>query len=184
LRGRNYVRALLADETIPVKDFLESLRDYPPARVSGTAVYLTQSTEGVPRTLLHNLKHNRSLHENVALVTVRTENVPRVPESGRAELTEMGEHFYRIILHYGFRDEPDVAGALQGIPNPPLRLDPMVTSYFSGRETLVLSKRPRLPIARWRRNLFRLMQQNSTDATLYFGIPPNRVIQIGSQIEI
>ncbi|MBI1731476.1 MAG: potassium transporter Kup [Gammaproteobacteria bacterium] len=183
-RGRIYVRAVMADETIPVRDLLESLRDYPPARVSGTAVYLTQNTEGVPRTLLHNLKHNRSLHEDVALVTVRTENVPRVPASNRVEISELGERFYRIILHYGFREEPDVAAVLQGIPNPPLRLDPMVTSYFSGRETMVLAKRPRLPIARWRRNLFRLMQHNSTDATMYFGIPPNRVIQIGSQIEI
>jgi KUP system potassium uptake protein len=184
MRGRSYVRDVLANETIPMTDLITSLRDYPPARVSGTAVYLTQSTEGVPRTLLHNLKHNRSLHDDVALVTVRTENVPRVPESNRVELTELGERFYRIILRYGFREEPDVAGALQSIPSPPLRLDSMVTSYFSGRETLVLAKRPRLPIARWRRNLFRLMHQNSTDATLYFGIPPNRVIQIGSQIEI
>ncbi len=183
-RGRAFVRAVMADETIPVSALVESLRDYPPARVPGTAVYLTQSTEGVPRTLLHNLKHNRSLHEDVALVTVRTENVPRVPESNRFELTGLGERFYRIILRYGFREEPDVATVLQGIPNPPLRLDPMMTSYFSGRETMVVSKRPRMPIARWRRNLFRIMQQNSTDATLFFGIPPNRVIQIGSQIEI
>ncbi len=184
LRGRSYVRAVLADETIPVPEFLESLRDYPPVRVPGTAVYLTQSTEGVPRTLLHNLKHNRSLHEDIALVTVRTENVPRVADTGRVEITELGERFYRIILHYGFREEPDVATVLQGIPNPPLRLDPMMTSYFSGRETMVVSKRPRMPIARWRRSLFRFMQHNSTDATLFFGIPPNRVIQIGSQIEI
>jgi KUP system potassium uptake protein len=184
LRGRNYVRAVLADETIPVAEFLDSLRDYPPARVAGTAVYLTQGTEGVPRTLLHNLKHNRSLHEDVALVTVRTENVPRVSATERVEITELGERFYRIILHYGFREEPDVATVLQGIPDPPLRLDPMMTSYFSGRETMVISKRPRMPMARWRRSLFRFMQHNSTDATLYFGIPPNRVIQIGSQIEI
>ncbi len=183
-RGRSYVRTVLADETIPVPELLDSLRDYPPARVSGTAVYLTQSTDGVPRTLLHNLKHNRSLHEDVALVTVRTESVPRVAAEQRVEITELGERFYRIILRYGFREEPDVATVLQGIPNPPLKLDPMTTSYFSGRETIVVSKRPKMPIARWRRNLFRIMQQNSTDATLFFGIPPNRVIQIGSQIEI
>lgn len=184
IRGRSFLRGVMAEETIPVTDFLESLREYPPARVPGTAVYLTQNTEGVPRTLLHNLKHNRSLHEDVALVTVRTENVPRVPEAERVELVELGERFYRIVLHYGFREEPAVAAALQAIPAPPLRLDPMVTSYFSGRETMVVSRRPRLSMARWRCALFRFMQHNSTDATLFFGIPPNRVIQIGSQIEI
>jgi KUP system potassium uptake protein len=184
IRGRTYVRTVMAEEIIPVSDFLQSLREYPPVRVPGTAVYLTQNTEGVPRTLLHNLKHNRSLHEDVALVTVRTANIPRVPDAQRVELTDLGERFYRIVLHYGFREEPNVAAALQHIPNPPLRLDPMVTSYFSGRETMVIGKRPRLAIARWRCSLFRFMQHNSTDATLFFGIPPNRVIQIGSQIEI
>jgi KUP system potassium uptake protein len=183
-RGRRYMARVIEEETIPLNDFIASLRESPVTRVPGTAVFLTSSQEGVPRTLLHNLKHNQVLHEHVALVTVRTASVPRVRPEDRIETRELGAGFHRFVLIFGYHESPDVAATLEQMPDPPCGFQMMTTSYFSGRETVVLAKRPRLPLPAWRRVLFGVMQHNALDATRYFGIPPNRVIQIGSQLEI
>jgi KUP system potassium uptake protein len=150
--------------------------------VPGTAVFLTAATEGVPHALLHNLNHNKVLHERIVLLTVHTRDVPHVPDEERIEVSELGENFHRVILYYGFKDEPDVPQALSLIRGHGLEFSMMETSFFLSRQTLIPTAGPGMAV--WREKLFAVMSRNASSATDFFNIPANRVVELGTRIEI
>lgn len=180
--GRRILARRLRIQALPLRDFLTSLEVEPPPRVPGTAVFLWSHTGGTPPALLHNLKHNKVLHERVVILTVLTVEVPYVRSSERVEWERLGHGFYRARVRYGFMEEPNVPRALSAHPPPDFELDPMQTSYFMGRERLLPSRRPGM--AFWRERLFAIMSRNARDAASWFGIPPNRVVELGAQIEL
>ncbi|MBX9629935.1 MAG: potassium transporter Kup [Burkholderiales bacterium] len=181
-RGREILFERLRPGAIPIEPFLASIAIHPPQRVPGTAIFLTAGREGVPHAMLHNLSHNKVLHEKVVLLTVLTEDVPYVPDESRIELEPLGEGFYRMNVRYGFKDEPDIPAALQ-LPNPcGLEFSLMETSFFLSRQTIVPTKAPGMAI--WREKLFATMSRNAASATEFFRIPTNRVVELGTQIEI
>jgi KUP system potassium uptake protein len=162
--------------------FLASLAHRPPARVPGTAVFLTGSPDSVPRALLHNLKHNKVLHDRVVVLNVQTKDVPQVPNSERAHVEHLAANFHRVLLRYGFLEHPNVAAAILqcqlGAPEPTY----MDTSFFLSRESLIPADHPDLEP--WREHIFIQMTNTALDATRYFRLPPDRVVEIGSQVEI
>jgi KUP system potassium uptake protein len=181
-RGREILFERLRPGAIPIEPFLASIAIHPPQRVPGTAVFLTAGREGVPHAMLHNLSHNKVLHERVVLLTVMTEDVPYVPEGDRLEIADMGEGFYRMSVRYGFKDDPDLPAALQ-LPNAlGLEFSLMETSFFLSRQTIVPTKAPGMAL--WREKLFAAMSRNAASATEFFRIPTNRVVELGTQIEI
>jgi KUP system potassium uptake protein len=165
-----------------LRSFLASLPHQKLVRVPGTAVFLTGNPYAVPRALLHNLKHNKVLHERVVVLKVQTEEVPQVPEPERMEVEHLGGNFHRVLLRYGFLEHPNVTTALLqcqlGAPEPTY----MDTSYFLSRENLIPSDHPDLQP--WREQIFMQMANTALDATRYFRLPPDRVVEIGSQVEI
>jgi KUP system potassium uptake protein len=180
-RGRQLMLARLREVAMPIAVFIKSAASSA-ERVSGTAVFMTTAQDGVPHALLHNLKHNKVLHERVILLTVRIEDVPFVSQSRRVEMKDFGQGFYRMVIRYGFMQEPDVPAALsfaQGC-GPPLRM--MDTSFFLARQTLIASSRPGMAI--WREKLFAWMLRNAESAMEFFRLPSNRVVELGSQVEI
>lgn len=167
---------------LPLPIFIGSIRVQPPHRVQGTAVFLTARSDAVPHALLHNMLHNRVLHEQVVLLTVVYEDSPRVPSAQRFEVESYGEGFYRVILHFGFIDEPDVPAALALCHLPELDFSPMRTTYFLSRETVIPSKMDGM--ARWREALFAFMLKNANGNLRFFKLPFNRVIELGTQVEM
>ena len=151
-------------------------------RVPGTAVFMTTAPNGVPHALLHNLKHNKVLHERVLLLTVRIEDVPYVDEGVGLDLTDLGSGFYRLILRFGFMQESDVPAALAKVRQCGPAFKMMDTSFFLARQTLIPSPRPGMAI--WREHLFAWMMRNAESAMDFFKLPPNRVVELGSQVEI
>ena len=152
-------------------------------RVRGTSVFLSASSEAVPSALLHNLKHNQVLHERVLLLTVSVEDVPHLAPAQRLELHKAGHGFYRVILHYGFMDEVDVPADLSRITSCGGGFDMMSTSFFLGRQKLIVtSEHPGM--ARWREQLFAWMMRMSESAMEFFKLPTNRVVELGSQLRI
>jgi KUP system potassium uptake protein len=143
---------------------------------------MTSNADGTPPALLHNLKHNKVLHERVILFTILTEDVPHVPHKERADITALGNGFYRIIARYGFMEDPNVPHVLLLARSAGLDLRVLETTFFLGRETLITTKKPGM--AMWREHLFAFMARNAQRATAFFRIPPNRVIEIGLQIEM
>jgi KUP system potassium uptake protein len=137
---------------------------------------------GVPPALLHSLKHYKVLHEQVVFLSVVTEEVPHVPQSERIQAEPLAPGFFRVVLHYGFMEDADLPAAIAKVRLEGLDLRPAVTTYFLGRETLIPSKKPGMAI--WREKLFSLMSRNARPATSFFGIPPNRVVELGAQIEL
>jgi KUP system potassium uptake protein len=186
-RGREVMFERLYRGAPSLRAFLTSLSRRPPTRVPGTAVFLTANPDGVPRALLHNLKHNKVLHERVVVLKVETEHVPRVPAARRLEIEHLGANFHRVLVRYGFMERPDVPAALRscqlGPPEPTL-MDPtlMDISFFLSRETFIPSARPDL--SWWQEQIFIRMANAALDATRFFRLPPNRVVELGSQIEI
>lgn len=180
-KGRHLVIARLREGAMPIEVFIRSARGSA-QRVSGTAVFMTSSPEGVPHALLHNLKHNKVLHERVIILTVLIEEVPTVETEKRVEYHDLGDNFFRIILRYGFMQEPDVPAALKLVEKcgPVFRM--MDTSFFLARQTLLASDRPGMPI--WREKIFAWMLQNAETAMSFFKLPSNRVVELGSQVEI
>jgi len=150
--------------------------------VAGTAVFLSASSKGVPPALLHNVKHNKVLHERVVILTVQIQGVPQMPEEKRVESEALDEGFYRIILHYGFMEEIDIPAALARADSCGPVFRPMDTSFFLGRQTLIPSSKPGMAI--WREKLFAWMVQNAQSAMEFFKLPINRVVELGSQLEI
>ena len=181
-RGRAVLRARLAEGGMPMELFLGRVKGGSIQRVPGTAVFLTSSTRGLPPSLLHNLKHNKVLHERVVLLTVEIEDVPYVPVAARFEVKPYVAGFFRVVVKYGFMEEPDIPAALRGRRIPGLPFDPMDTTYFVSRETLIPSSRPDLP--RWQELTFIGLCKLSASASEYFCIPPGRVVELGMQIEI
>ncbi|HEX7877838.1 MAG TPA: potassium transporter Kup [Candidatus Eisenbacteria bacterium] len=181
-RGRQILTARHRESEIPQTDFIKMIQDHPPHRVPGTAVFMYRNATGVPSALLHNLKHNRVLHERVVFLTVISEEVPHVAGDERVQVTDLGHGFWRVVIHYGFVEDPDVPKALATIPEETLVVKPMETTYFLGRETIVATKRPGMFI--WQERLFSRMIRNERTATSFFKLPPNRVVELGEQIEI
>jgi KUP system potassium uptake protein len=181
-RGRRILYERMQEEALPVDLFLEDVRRSPPVRVTGTSIFMTGSAEGVPPALLHNLKHNHVLHDRVVLLTIATEEVPHVGPRQRIEVKELGCNIYRLVGHYGFMETPHVPKLLAFAKAEGLVFDPMTTTYFLGRETIVPSSKPGMAI--WREWLFALLSRNAQSATTYFGIPLNRVVELGAQVEI
>ncbi|APQ10871.1 potassium transporter Kup [Pseudomonas oryzihabitans] len=181
-RGRQLVVDRLDDGALPLPIFISSIRAQPPFRAKGTAVFLTARTDVVPHAMLHNLLHNQVLHEQVVLLTVRYEDRPRVSRGERMEVEDFGDGFFRVVLHYGFMDEPDIPLALSHCPYPGLDFTPMRTTYFLSRETVIASKR--LGMAPWRENLFVFLMKNANGNLRFFKLPVNRVIELGTQVEI
>ncbi len=143
---------------------------------------MTAHPAGVPRALLHNLAHNNVLHERVVLVNVNTEDIPHVPEAERVRVEPLEFNFYRVIVRYGFKDEPDIPQALELCAGQGLRVDLMASSFFLGRETVVPKRPPAM--APWREKLFIWMYRNSGSAVEVFKIPANRVVELGAQVEM
>jgi KUP system potassium uptake protein len=163
-------------------DLVATLEKRPPHRVSGTAVFLTSTPEAAPSSLLHNLKHNHMLHERNILLTVRNAGVPRVPNSERMELEKLSDTFTAVTLTYGFMEAPDVVRGLQLCRKRGLNIDPAATSFFLSRRTLRTASRSKM--RRWQEKLFIWLAGSAEDATTYFQIPHDRVVEIGTQITV
>jgi KUP system potassium uptake protein len=183
-QGRAIVWARVRDEAIPLNSFLASLFESPPTRVPGTAVFLRGTSEGVPRALLHNLSHNKILHERVFFLTVHSEEIPYVAPQDRNKITPLLHHCFQIDVHYGFKDELDLPKALEEACetlHEPYR--PLETSFFMSRQTVI----PTVGnggMANWREKLFAMVSRNAGDAADYYKLPTNRVIELGAQVEI
>jgi len=180
-------RALLLDklrqDAMPLNAFLESLDYGGPHRVEGTGIYMTPNPDGVPRAMLHNLLHNKVLHERIIMLNVQMEDVPHVPEIDRVEVHTLKHGFNLVIVRFGFKDEPDVPAALGMCSEYGVNYAPMETSFFLSREIIISNKKIR-SMAPWREVVFKWMFRNADPATAFFKIPPNRVVELGSQIEI
>jgi len=181
-RGRKIIVERLDESALPLPLFISSIRSQPPHRVQGTAVFLTARADAVPHALLHNLLHNQVLHERVVLLTVVSQDRPRVPVAERFEVQDFGDGFYRVNLNFGFIEEPDVPAALQLCHVPALDFSPMGTTYFLSRETVIPTKR--IGMARWREGLFAFLLKNANSNLKYFNLPLNRVIELGTQVEM
>jgi KUP system potassium uptake protein len=180
-KGRQLMIKRMREAAMPVEIFVRSAASSA-TRVPGTAVFMTTAPNGVPHALLHNLKHNKVLHERVLLLTVKIEDVPYVEETGGFELTDLGSGFYRLILRFGFMQESNVPAALGQVQQCGPAFKMMDTSFFLARQTLLASPRPGMAI--WRERLFAWMLRNAESAMEFFKLPPNRVVELGSQVEI
>jgi KUP system potassium uptake protein len=182
-RGRRLLAEQRARETLPLAGFVAALKPERPARVPGTAIFMTRDTAQVPGALLHALKHYKVLHERVVMMQVETQDVPHVPDDQRLEITELGKGFFTIRVNYGFTDQPNVVRALAQCRLQHFHFNLLETSFIIGRERLRARQSSSL-VARWRKKLFILMSNNMLDATEFFRIPPNRVVELGGQVEI
>src|SRR5216684_5278481 len=182
-RGRRLLAELRARDGMQLSQFVDTLPPDRPARVPGTAIFMTRDLEHVPAALLHALKHYKVVHQRVVMMQVATEDVPHVPGEQRLEIGELGKGFYTIRVRYGFMDQPNVVRALAQCRIGGLRFNLMETSFIIGRER-VRPRPRRTAFWRWRDRLFSLMTNNMLDATEFFRIPPNRVVELGGQIEI
>jgi KUP system potassium uptake protein len=180
-KGRQLMISRMNEASLPMEIFIKSAAPSA-ARVPGTAVFMTSSASGVPHALLHNLKHNKVLHERVILLTVRIEDIPYVPEEKRLETSDYGSGFFRVVLRYGFMEEIDVPAALAQLSGIGPQCKMMDTSFFLARQTLLASSRPGMAI--WREKLFAWMLRNAESAMEFFKLPTNRVVELGSQVEI
>lgn len=179
--GRRLLRERLEEVSLPLPVFIKSAVASA-HRIKGTSVFLSASPDSIPSALLHNLKHNQVLHDRVLILTVRIEAVPHVDRAHRSECEDMGKGFFRVILHYGFMDDPDIPRGLGSLEGCGGAFHPMSTSFFLGRQKVIPSKRPGM--AEWREKLFAWMMQSSESAMDFFKLPTNRVIELGTQVEI
>jgi KUP system potassium uptake protein len=206
-KGRARLSEIVLENTLPIDLFLSDIGKRKPVRVPGVAVFLTSVRGGAPPVLLHHLKHNKVLHEKVILLSVIGQEIPQVDESDRVRYRELGEGFCEVVANYGFMETPDVPSVLQSLTleygeGRQLRVEVMATSFYLGRETLIPIDRrrkggrppsravpsgetgpPRPVMARWRKKLFILMARNAQSATAFFGLPANRVVELGAQIQ-
>jgi len=182
-KGRRVLRTRLSDICLPLDALLPDLKSQRIRRVPGTAIYMSGNRVGTPLALLHNLKHNKVLHEQVVLLTVRTEEVPFLANiKDRVALEKLDEGFWRAQIHFGFIEKPDVPAALECVKDAGLRFDPMRTTYFIGRETILATRK--LGLSTWRGSLFAWMTRNAGDVTSYFCLPPNGVVELGARVEV
>ena len=180
-RGRALMQERLRESSMPIELFIKSAAKAA-ARVPGTAVFMTTSAVGVPAALIHNLKHNKILHERIMLLTVAIDEVPYVSDEDRIGVRDLGNGFYRILIRYGFMQEIDIPAVLKTVENCGPKLKMMDTSFFLSRQTLLASDRPGMAI--WREHLFSWMMRNAESAMDFFKLPTNRVVELGSQVEI
>jgi KUP system potassium uptake protein len=181
-RGRELLGTKLRAGSLGLMDLLESFGENAPRRVPGTAIFMTGNPEIAPTALLHNLKHNKVLHEQTLVLTITTEDVPHVPSSERVTVESLPLGMRRIIARYGFMEDPSIPDILKRCREAGLPFNVMSTSFFLGRETLIASKQPGMAL--WRETLFVWMSRNARSATAFFRIPPNRVVELGAQVEL
>ncbi len=186
-RGRGALADQLRSAGLPLDLFLDDVDRRKPLRIPGTAVFMTSNLGSAPPVLLHHLKHNKVLHERVLFMSVLSEEIPQVPEEERVVARELGNGFFQVIAHYGFMEQPNIPQLLEslaGLPPPSVRLvvNPMDTSFYLGRETLLPTGKS--PLAYWRKRLFIVMSRNAATASAFFGLPPNRVVELGAQIQL
>jgi KUP system potassium uptake protein len=195
--GRTMLNRILQAGSLPMELFLEDVARKKPPRVPGTAVFMTSSGDGVPVVLLHHLKHNKVLHEQVVLMSIKTEEVPEIESESRLTLEKLSHGFYRVQARYGFMETPDVPEILYRLRLAGLRARTNETTFYLGHERILVLDRKRGPragtrtapddmdmdMARWRKKLFVFLQRNARSATEFFGIPPNRVVELGAQVE-
>jgi len=181
-RGRRAVHKELVASSFPLGMFLSEIERKPPTRVSGTAVFLTGNPESTPGALLHNLKHNKILHERIVILRFAVSDTPFVDPEDRLQIEQLPLGFFRVTAFFGFMESPTIHDVLPSCADKGLDLDPMRTTYFLGRETIIATQKPGM--ARWRKRLFALLSRNAQQAPVYFHLPPNRVVELGMQIEI
>ena len=179
-RGRELVLDRVSADTLPVEAFIEAIGDV--QRVEGTGVFMSSNNHMVPHAMLHNLKHNKVVHERVVLMTLRYAQTPTVPDEERVAIQPLGANFYRMDARFGFMEDSDVPKVLELAGKRGITFDTMSTSFFLSRETLIPSRMPGMAV--WREHLFSWMSRNATSAKDFFRIPPNRVVELGTQIEI
>ena len=181
-KGREELRRKLFADRLPLDAFLSDVARHALHRVRGTAVFMTISPEGVPSTLVHHVKHNQVLHEHVALLTIQSADVPSIEDDQRVNLESLGQGFYRLTALYGYMETPNIPRIMKLAAKTGMPVVPIKTSFYLGRETLLTTGTSRM--VRWRKNLFALMSRNSTNPTTFFGIPPNRVVELGAQVKL
>lgn len=181
-RGKDLVHQRTDGVNLPLEPFIQSILAYPPQRVEGTAVFMNSDLSMVPSSLLHNLKHNRVLHERVVFMSLRTEDIPFVAENEKLDIKEIGKDIYVVHGFYGFKEEPSLDDIMTRCAKHGLKMEVMDTSFFLNRETVIPSNLPGMAL--WREKLFALMMRNSVRVTDHFKIPANRVVEMGTQIEI
>lgn len=180
-KGRKIMRENMAEAAMPIEIFTKSAKNSA-TRVPGTAIFMASASVGVPSALLHNIKHNKVVHERVVILTVNIQDVPYVEPEKRVEVTDLGDGFYRLILNYGFMQETDVPAALKKVKECGMEFKMMQTSFFLSRQTLLPSEKPQMMI--WREKIFAWMLRNAATAMEFFKLPSNRVVELGSQMEI
>jgi KUP system potassium uptake protein len=181
-RGREIVLERSGEGSMPLKLFIESIAASPPVKVEGTGIFMTANPEGVPNALLHNLKHNKVLHERVVVLSLTVEDIPYIPREDYVWIEDLGHGFWRIIGHFGFKETPDVPQLLADCKQQGLHFNLMETSFFVNRETIIST--PGEGMAVWREHIFIWMSHLAAKASDYFRIPTNRVIELGTQVEI
>ena len=181
-RGKTLVHQRTEGVNLPLEPFIQSILAYPPQRVEGTAVFMNSDLTTVPNSLLHNLKHNRVLHERVVFMSLRTEDIPYVAENEKLDIKEIGKDVFVVHGFYGFKEEPSLEDIMGRCAKHGLKMEMMDTSFFLNRETVIPSNLPGMAL--WREKLFALMMRNSLRVTDHFKIPANRVVEMGTQIEI
>ena len=181
-RGREILAKRMLEKTVPLKLLLADLAAEPPTRVPGTAVYMYGNKDGTPPALVHNLAHNKVLHEKVVFVTLLTEDVPHVAAQDRVTVKRIGKGFHSVVARYGFMDDPDIEDVLVGCKAHQLDIPIAGTTFFMGRETLISTERPGM--ARWRERLFAFMSRNAVRATAFYQIPAEQVFEVGAHVEL
>jgi KUP system potassium uptake protein len=186
-QGRAVLASMLRDAGLPLELFLADVARRKPVRIPGTAVFMTSNLGSAPPVMLHHVKHNKVLHERIILTSVLTEEVPAVPESERVVTRDLGEGFFQVVAHYGFMEQPNIPALLESLETREgagvrLSVKPLEVSYYLGRETLLATGAAKLAI--WRKRLFIIMSRNSATASSFFGLPPNRVVELGAQIQL
>jgi KUP system potassium uptake protein len=172
----------LTARAFPLEDFMAAVSSTPPTRVSGTAVFMTAQPRGTPPALAHNLRYNKILHDHVIVLTVRTTHTPYVPPGQQVQVQSLGLGVYNVRVQYGFMQDPDVPSALLAARDLGVELDLDDMTYFLGRETIIVTERPGM--AAWREKLFVVMARNAVRATAFFHLPPERVVELGVQVEM
>ena len=193
-KGRRIVTAVLREGSLPMDLFIKEMSKRPPVRVPGVAVFMTSDLAGAPPVLLHHLKHNKVLHEKVILMSIVTKEIPQVPPEQRIELSDLGVGIFTVVGTYGFMESPNVPEIVQGLAAYGLHAKVNETTFYLGRETLIPTRATRakrvalsakgLWMAVWRKRIFMIMSNNARTATAFFGLPPNRVIELGAQVQI
>lgn len=181
-KGRQILADRLRVSIMPLGDFLQSVKTNPPVRVPGAAIFMVGDPDTTPPALLHNVKHNKVLHEKIVILTVVTRELPTVPHVERVKMEKIDDGFYRVIAHYGFTDTPDVMEIVQRLHETGMKTRSEDLTFFLGRETLIATDRPGMAI--WREHLFSFMSRNAQRATAFFNIPPDQVIEVGIQVEL